>query len=311
MSNVKVGQKVAVFPIITDGSCYWCEKETYGLCESWGFLGYSGYGGGFAEYLCVESQACHIIPDSMGLDVAALVEPLAVGWHAVKIAELSPSDHALVVGSGMSQRIIRATVPNAGCVGPIGIAVIHCLLAHGVSSITVSEPSELRAAHAKTAGATHALNPIKEDVVEFSKKIGDGRGFHAVFDCAGVQVAFDSALACVRGRGKIVNVAVFESPLVIKTPNIINRRSITYVGSNTYTRGEFQEVIDAIASGTFDHFNGVCPRQELTHSTGKIKNPEKMITGRIGLKDAVVGGFDALLLQKDKHVKILVDPNAA
>lgn len=130
-----------------------------------------------------------------------------------------------------------------------------------------------------------------QDLVEFSKSVGDGRGYHAVFDCAGVQVAFDSALACVRGRGKIVNVAIFESPLVIKTPNIINRRQITYVGSNTYTRGEFQEVIDAIASG-------------------KIKNPEKMITGRIPLKDAVVGGFDALILQKDKHVKILVDPNA-
>jgi len=274
VTNLKPGQKVAIFPIITDGSCYWCKKETYGLCESWGFLGYSGYGGGFAEYICVEAQACHVLPDDMGLDIAALVEPLAVGWHSVKIAQLNPGDDALVIGAG-----------------PIGIAVVHCLLAHGITSITVSEPSELRRSHAKNAGTSHVVNPIKEDLEEFKKKLGDGRGFHAIFECAGVQAGFDSALANVRGRGKIVNLAIYETPLVIKTPNIINRRQLTYVGSNTYTRGEFQEVIDAIASG-------------------KIKNPEGMITGRIPLKDAVVGGFEALITQREKHVKILVDPNA-
>jgi (R,R)-butanediol dehydrogenase / meso-butanediol dehydrogenase / diacetyl reductase len=127
--------------------------------------------------------------------------------------------------------------------------VVHCLLAHGISSITVSEPSKLRGEHAKSAGAQQVVDPTMVDLLEFSKEVGDGRGFQAVFDCAGVQAAFDSALQCVRGKGKIINVAVFETQLVIKTPNLINRRQISYIGSNTYTRGEFQEVIEAIASG--------------------------------------------------------------
>lgn len=138
--------------------------------------------------------------------------------------------------------------------GPIGIAVVHCLLAHSITSVTVSEPSPARGAHAKVAGAAHVINPMTEDVLEMSRSIGDGRGFHAVVDCAGVQAAFDSALDCVRGRGKIVNVALFETPLVIKTPNLINRRSITYVGSNIYTRDDFQAVIDAIAGGKSSHW---------------------------------------------------------
>lgn len=117
----------------------------------------------------------------------------------------------------------------------------------------VSEPSEARAAQATEAGAHNVLNPIKDDVPAFCRSLGDGRGVHAVFDCAGIQQAFDVGLVCVRGKGQILQVANYEGSLTIKTPNIITRRQICLVGSNIYTRGEFQEVIDAIASGKFHH----------------------------------------------------------
>jgi len=100
VTDLDVGQRVAVFPVLTDGTCYWCHKEMYGMCDKWGFLGYSGYGGGMAEYVCVERRAIHTIPDSIPLDVAALVEPLAVGWHAVKVSKLTPDDDCLVSGAG-------------------------------------------------------------------------------------------------------------------------------------------------------------------------------------------------------------------
>ena len=58
----------------------------------------------------------------------------------------------------------------------------------------------------------------------------------------------DVALPAVRGKGTIVNVGIFEGDIKIN-PNIINRRSLRYLGSNIYTREEFQEVIDAIADG--------------------------------------------------------------
>lgn len=129
--------------------------------------------------------------------------------------------------------------------------MVYCLRALGITSVVVSEPSEARAAQATEAGAHHVLNPITEDVPAFCRTLGDGRGVHVVFDCAGVQQAFDVGLACVRGKGQILQVAHYEGPLTIKTPNIITRRQIGLVGSNIYTREEFQEVIDAIASGKF------------------------------------------------------------
>lgn len=100
VTDLEIGQNVAVFPVITDHTCYWCRQETYGLCEKWGFLGYSGYGGGMAQYICVEAEAIHKLPDNIPLDVAALVEPLAVAWHAVKLSKLGAEHHSLVVGAG-------------------------------------------------------------------------------------------------------------------------------------------------------------------------------------------------------------------
>ena len=66
VDDLKVGERCAVFPVLTDGTCYYCEKEMYGMCESWGFLGYSGYGGGMAEYVCVERKAVHVVPEQCG-----------------------------------------------------------------------------------------------------------------------------------------------------------------------------------------------------------------------------------------------------
>lgn len=312
MTDFKVGDKVAVFPIITDGTCNWCEQESYGLCPNWGFLGYSGFGGGMAEYIVVDRKALHKVPDHVPLDVAALVEPLAVGWHAVKMAKPEPGDCCLVLGAGkwffminpclsvlgqspptIHQKVKRGSSPSGPAdvfTGPIGLAVIHALVAHNITNIIVSEPSALRASQAKAAGATHVVSPREVDVPSFVQEHSlDNGGAHSIYECAGIQAAFHVALTAVRGRGIIVNVAIYEATsLEIPNPNTLNRRQITIVGSNTYTRAEFDEVIAAIAEG-------------------RIKNPEAMITGRVPLERAVEDGFKQLVAGVEGHVKILVD----
>lgn len=115
-------------------------------------------------------------------------------------------------------------------------------------------------------------------------------GADSVYECAGIPVAFHTAIDCVRGYGIIINVAIYEvAPLEIPRPNVLNRKQITIKGSNTYTRAEFQEVIDALADG-------------------RIKNPETMITGRVPLERTIEDGFGQLLAGVEGHVKILVNP---
>ena len=123
-------------------------------------------------------------------------------------------------------------------------------------------------------------------MVEESKRLTDGLGCAVALECAGVQASFDAALYGVRGQGTIVNIGVFEKDVTFN-PNIINRRSLRYVGSNVYTRQEFQETIDAVADG-------------------RIDRPERMITGRVPLAEAAEKGFGVLIKERKRHFKILV-----
>lgn len=98
----------------------------------------------------------------------ALVEPLAVGWHAVKISPFRKGDSVLVLGGG-----------------PIGLCVIQALKAKGAQTIIVSEMAQRRKEFAKHFGATAVLDPTEEDVAARCRELSDGEGVHVVFDCAG------------------------------------------------------------------------------------------------------------------------------
>ncbi|KAL2844098.1 chaperonin 10-like protein [Aspergillus pseudoustus] len=273
VSDLRIGEKVVVFPSIMDHTCYYCREEIFGLCQSRGFMGFSGYGGGMQEYVCVERIAIHKVPDHVPLDLAALTEPLAVAWHGVLLAQPKPTDIALVLGAG-----------------PIGIGVILGLKAQGVEKIYVSEPSQTRAKKAVEAGATAIFNPITTDVAASIAAVSDGLGAHILFECAGVQSALDSAFQSARGKAKVIELAKYAAPVSI-WPNTFNKKGISYIQSNIYTRQEFQDVVDALASG-------------------KIKNADLMITARIPLHESIEGGFEELLNTKDKHCKILVQSNS-
>ncbi|KAJ5521055.1 hypothetical protein N7463_001508 [Penicillium fimorum] len=269
VSDLDIGQKVVVFPSIMDHDCYYCKEQIFGLCKSRGFMGFSGYGGGMQEYVCVERIAIHKVPDHVPLDIAALAEPLAVAWHGVLLAKPQPNQIALVLGAG-----------------PIGISVVMGLKAHGVEKIYVSEPSSQRARQAIAAGATEVFNPLEQDIVSCVQAVSDGLGAHVLFECAGVQSALDASFAAARGKAVVIELAKYAKPVTI-WPNNFNKKGLSYIQSNIYTRQEFQEVVDNIASG-------------------KFKYPEIMITAKVPLQDAIKDGFEELLASKDRHCKVLI-----
>jgi threonine dehydrogenase-like Zn-dependent dehydrogenase len=88
-SGLKIGDKVAVQPTIacseatSDKQCGPCGDGYINCCDSAGFVGLSGGGGGMSDAVCVDEGFVFKLPQHIGLDVGALVEPLAVAWHAV------------------------------------------------------------------------------------------------------------------------------------------------------------------------------------------------------------------------------------
>ena len=222
-----------------------------------------------AEHIVVPESALYHLPASVPLEIGALVEPLAVGWHAVKISPFKPGDSCLVLGGG-----------------PIGISTILALKAKGCGNIIVSEVSKKRQEFAKKFGADHIIDPTTTDIVAKTRELTDGKGAHIIFDCAGVQAALNQAVHATRARGTIVNIAIWEKPCTINT-NDFNFKERSYMGVATYAVGDFQEVLDALADG-------------------RLK-PEGMITQRIGLGEVEEKGFKSLIHDKDNQVKILVE----
>ena len=203
-SDLKVGDHVAVQPTICCFKCSPCEDGAVNCCDSAGFVGLSGGGGGLSDFVCVDGQFIHKLPPGIPLDLGALVEPLAVAWHAVDQFDLQPGDNALVLGAG-----------------PIGLGAVQCLQARGAKTIIVAEVARERQNFAKQFGATHILDPTTDDVVSRSREICGGRhGPEVAFDCAGVPASIKSAALAVRARGTIVNLAIWEKEIPFQ-PNTL------------------------------------------------------------------------------------------
>jgi threonine dehydrogenase-like Zn-dependent dehydrogenase len=190
-----------------------------------------GCGGGLSDFIVVPSGSAIPLPAEVSMEVGALVEPLAVAWHAVKISPFRPGDSVLVVGGG-----------------PIGLAVIQTLRAKGAGKIIAAEVSPRRKEFATQFGADHVLDPTKTDIVESVKKLCDGQGVHVAFDAAGVQTGLNSAILALRARGTLVNIAVWEKTATV-VPNDLAFKERKYMGIATYVAGDFEEVLDAICTG--------------------------------------------------------------
>jgi (R,R)-butanediol dehydrogenase/meso-butanediol dehydrogenase/diacetyl reductase len=271
--GVAVGDPVAVEPIIRDNTCPYCVAGDYNYCASIGFHGLSGGGGGLADFTVVPEYMVHRLPDTIPTDIGALVEPLAVGWHAVRRAEFEPGQTALVVGAG-----------------PIGLVTLLALRDAGASFVAVAEISPARKAKAEEMGADVVLDPTRDDVVAVvqartAKNLG-GPGADATFDASGHQATLTLALQAVRKRGRVVNVALWEHPAEIDMFKFLFTEA-TLTSSCAYAN-DHAAVIGALASGRID--------------------ASPLITKRIGFDQVVAEGLESLAHSRDRDVKILVQP---
>ncbi|KAJ4386866.1 hypothetical protein N0V93_009764 [Gnomoniopsis smithogilvyi] len=269
ITHVQPGDRVCVQPTIWDDECRSCKRGLVNCCDSNGFLGLSGWGGGMAETTLAPATAVKRLPDNISLEVGALIEPLAVGWHAVSISPYKEGDSVLVIGGG-----------------PIGLCTVQALISRGCKNVIVLEVAKRRREFATQFGAHHVIDPTSVDVVTEVEKLTGGLGADLGFDCAGVQVAVDSAFKAIKARGMLVNVAVWEKRATLNMNDIVFRER-AYMGVATYDLGDFEAVIEAI-------------------SAGKMK-PEAMITKKVAMDKVAEEGFKTLIEDKDNHVKVLVD----
>lgn len=269
VTRARVGDLVAVRPSLYDGTCDACAAGHTNVCQYGGWRGIHA-NGGLAESAVVEDKTLFRLPEGTSPEVSALVEPLAVGWHATRLArDLTPESTALILGGG-----------------PIGCAVYFALRAQGLTRIVVSEVTEARRDMLVALGAEHVVSPADTDVAATVRQLSGSRGAHAVFDCAGLPVTLSTALEALRPKGTIVNVAMRAEPVPQIDLNLYLHKEATLVSSIAYEDKDWEEVIEALAHG-------------------KIK-PEAMVTSKIKMRDLVEKGIRVLAKPGQQHCKILL-----
>jgi (R,R)-butanediol dehydrogenase / meso-butanediol dehydrogenase / diacetyl reductase len=246
--NYTIGQRVAALPFIMCGECERCKRGMEIHCANLKGLGLGQLPGAYAEYVACAATSLFRLPDNVSSRDGALVEPLAVGLHAVKRSGLAPDDVAVVMGAG-----------------PIGLATLTWAKGKG-ATVVVSEMAPGRRELAQQLGADVVVNPQERDPADQVREM-TGRRPELVFECVGVKGTLGNAIGMVGPRGQAVVVGVcMESDEIQPVQCIFKEVSVNFVLG--YDPPDFDETIQALAGGQ------IKPQPMVTDIIGVEQVPE-------------------------------------
>lgn len=231
VKHLKVGDRVALEPGKTCGHCEFCKTGRYNLCPDVVFFATPPVDGVFQEYVAHEADLCFKLPDNVSTLEGALIEPLAVGFHA-----------AIQGDAHLGQ---RAVVMGAGC---IGLVSMMALKARGVSEVYVVDIMEKRLEKALELGATGVINGAKEDVLERVKELTDGAGMDLVIETAGTEITTRQAIHMAKKGSNIVLVGYSKSGEMTLPMSLVLDKELTFKTVFRY-RHIYPMAIDAVAAG--------------------------------------------------------------
>lgn len=229
VANLKVGQQVAVNPIIGCWKCRWCRQGRPNLCEQRKLLSMQ-LPGAFAEFVVVPAENCHPLPENMTTREGALVEPVANAVHALRLAQTVLPERVIVFGGG-----------------PIGLVCAQVARAFGATFVAIVEVVPQRIEFAKRF-ADVVINPQGEDVTARVKEVTDGLGFDLALDAVGRSITRRLAVESVHPMGVVIWVGLHEDETTLPGMQVIYGEKIIK-GSSAYTDADFATALKLIASG--------------------------------------------------------------
>jgi 2-desacetyl-2-hydroxyethyl bacteriochlorophyllide A dehydrogenase len=226
--HIHSGMKAAILPQTACGSCSSCRNGRPNACRYNQTLGVQREGA-LTEWLVVPWQKL-VIDESLSLTNLALIEPLAVGFHAAKRGEVKPGQKVLVLGCGV-----------------IGLGAVAGAEFFGAEVIAVDLFDE-KLAKAKTAGATHTINSNKEDVHQRLLELTDGHGPDVIIEAVGHPLTFRMAVDEVCFTGKVVYIGYAAEPVCYETKYFV-MKELDIRGSRGSDKEDFENVLKMVKSG--------------------------------------------------------------
>lgn len=235
VEGLNAGRRVTINPLVTCGTCNFCTTGRTNLCGKRQIISMPPREGAFAEYVAMPRSNLITVPDNIPLEHAALAEPLACGWHGVRLG----------IGA-----LVRPTSDIRGLAiggGAIGLGAALSLIAQGVNDVTVVEANPTRCAFLANKTNLKIIKPEELKADTFFDLIVDGVGF------AGTRA---TASAHTRPGGVIIHIGLGENTggLDIRRMTL---QEITFIGTYTYTANDFKQTAQAIFDNQFGEINWI------------------------------------------------------
>ena len=273
VTDVRVGDRVAIMPAIVCGRCHFCRRGLGHLCVKFACTGLSAETGGLAQFAVLKDYQVAILPESVSDLEGAVIEPATVAAYGIDRAGLHGGDIVLVTGAG-----------------PIGILSALYADAIGAATVVIAEPNPNRAELARDLDIGPVLDPTADGFADLLADLTGGLGVDLVAECSGTTPGLATALTSVRRRGTIVQTGLHTKPATLDAM-ALSEKDVTLVGSWCYLITDWPRIIRLVAAGKYP--------------VGRA------VTGQIALEDVVSRGFDVLIDPRGDQLKILTSPAAS
>ncbi len=237
VTNVKVGDRVAVGPPGDCGECYACNNGHPNTCVN-AFANTLGIGpgtqGAYAEYILSKHPKNELfkIPDGLSFEAAVLFDVIGVGFHAVRRSDMKVGDNIVV----------------SGC-GSIGLSVIQAAKLAGAYNLIAFDLMQSKRELALKAGADYAFDPrSEEDMAKVKELLSHTRGAQVTFEAAGHPTSIQTCISCAMPNGQIMMVGNDGRPFELVTA-ALGPFQYDLKFTFTYTKEEIHTLFGLMASG--------------------------------------------------------------
>ena len=230
VSGFAPGEPVTFQPQVTCGTCYPCTHGDYHICDHLKVMGFQTTGAA-SELFAVDAKKVLRLPPGMSLEHGAMMEPLAVGVHALKRGGGSKGRKVLVLGAG-----------------PIGNLVAQAARGLGATDVLITDLSDYRLELAARCGISGGVNPAKADLSEsVRRRFGEGKA-DLILECVGAQKTMEQAVAVARKGTDIIVVGVFGDKPVVDM-GTVQDRELRLIGTLMYQEPDWKDAIALVEGG--------------------------------------------------------------
>lgn len=226
------GDKVCLIPYFHCGTCAACKKGLTNCCQSIRVFGVH-IDGGMKPYISVPVENLIVEPD-LSFEELALVEPLAIGAHAIRRSGLQQGEFALVIGAG-----------------PIGIGVMEFARRAGARVIAADVNEERLNYCRNEVGVEFTVNPTNQDMKLYLEEITESAMPDVIFDASGNRKAINGAFPFMGHGGRFVLVGLQKDEILFSHPEF-HKREATLMSSRNATREDFETVLSFLKEKKFN-----------------------------------------------------------